>query len=265
MKRIIHISNLKGGVGKTVFAKALVEYLRTKPELSVAAYDADGGVGGLLAALGAKDDDGFPSEDQDPLVGVGFFDIRSQSERGMMLNCLDSGADIIVIDTAGGSLSDLRKITDNGEGTDELTRCYEQEGYRLTIAHVISNLLPATKSVGFYLDAFGDRADHIVVLNCAFGKPKSKSDFPFWYGYTDADGYKFGGSIRNSFLEHGGIEIELPSIPSSTFAKVEGMDISYYSAQMCISLQIAERMHIQRFRSEFSRQCSSASKLLMPT
>jgi hypothetical protein len=265
MKRIIHISNLKGGVGKTVFAKALVEYLRAKPGLSVAAYDADGGVGGLLAALGTKDDDGFPSECQDPLVGVGFFDIRSQSERGMMLNCLDTGADIIVIDTAGGSLSDLRRVTDDGEGTEELTRCYEQESYRLTIAHVMSNLLPATKSVGFYLDAFGERADHIAVLNCAFGRQKSKIDFPYWYGNTDANGVKFGGSIRNEFIELGGIEIELPSIPTSTFARVEGMDISYSRAQECRSLQVVERMHVQRFRAEFARQCSSASKLLMPT
>ena len=263
MKRIIFVANLKGGVGKTVFSKILLETLRASGSVSVAAYDSDGGVGGLLAAYGTKDAEGYPSDDQDATIGVGGFDIRSDVERGMILNCMETAADVILIDTAGGSLVDICKVTDAGEGTANLIDCLSQNGYRLTIAHVISNLLPSVKSVGAYVGAFGADADHVVVRNLSFGR--DKTDFPYWYGYVDAMGARIGGSHRESVLRLGGVEIDLPDMPRTTFAKVEAMNIPYCQAQEERSLQITERMHIQRFRKEFALQCSSASKFLMPT
>ena len=260
--RIILVVNQKGGVGKTVAAQVTTEYLRALGSHSVAAFDADGGVGGLVASLGTKDAEGFPEEVQDPLVGVGYFDIRSSEERGQVVNCMSVGSDIIVVDMAGGSLSDLTEVADGGDGVDTLLRGYAEYGYRVTLMHVISGLLPATNSVGAYLEIFGDRVDHVVVKNLScVGKDKV---FPFWSGFIDGEGNQVGGTIRQKLLAVSGVEVEMPAIPQSTFAKVNALAIPYAAAKEDKRLQIVERMHVDKFRQDFSKSIKAAEKFLLP-
>ena len=57
VKRVALVANEKGGVGKSVFTRTLVDHLRTSGK-RVAAYDADGSVGATARVLGSRDASG---------------------------------------------------------------------------------------------------------------------------------------------------------------------------------------------------------------
>ena len=104
-KRVILVASEKGGVGKSVFARSLVDHLRNSGA-TVAAYDADGSVGALVRVLGTRDG-GSIVQPQDATAGVGIYNIRSDEQRATLLDCISEGAPLIVHDLAGGSLADL--------------------------------------------------------------------------------------------------------------------------------------------------------------
>ena len=67
--RVALVANEKGGVGKSVFTRTLIDWLRVKNH-RVAAYDADGTIGATVRILGLKDEKGALIRDQDPALGV---------------------------------------------------------------------------------------------------------------------------------------------------------------------------------------------------
>ncbi|MGV7034928.1 nucleotide-binding protein [Methylobacterium symbioticum] len=73
-KRAVFVTSEKGGVGKSVTARALIDQLRTEG-VRVAAYDADGSVGGLVRVLGIRDAHGNLVRDQDPVTGVDYYNV----------------------------------------------------------------------------------------------------------------------------------------------------------------------------------------------
>ena len=257
-KRLVLVTSEKGGVGKSVTARTLVEYLR-EGGTRVAAYDADGSVGGLVRVLGTRGADGELLEEQDPGVGIGYYNIRDGAESHTVLNCLGTGEPLIVHDLAGGSLADLTRITDMGEGLDDLLAAVDENGYRLTVLHLITSEVAATRSVDRWIKLVGDQADHIAVRNTRWGK--AESDFPFWHGYIDGDGQERGGRVRTRLLEElGGLEISLPALPAGTFAKVDADDLPFSAAASASRLTIVERSHVSRYR----REAAAALEQLRP-
>ncbi|WP_262272286.1 nucleotide-binding protein [Microvirga yunnanensis] len=258
-KRAVLVASQKGGVGKTVAARALVDHLRSN-EIRVSAYDADGGVGGLVRVFGTRGSDGKLIEGQDPTTGIGYYDIRADKQRDTLLNAVEFGEPLIVHDLAGGSLGDLMKIVDGGEGMDGLLAGFEQYGYRVTVAHVISPEFGAATSVGTWIDHVGGRVDHVAIRNTRWGK--ATNDFPFWHGFVDNNGIAKGGNSRGRLLELGGVEIDLPALPPSTFAKVDAENLSFSKAMDDQSLTVTERAQIQRFTKEFANALQPARHLL---
>lgn len=247
-KRVVLITSEKGGVGKSVTARTLVEYLRGGGT-RVAAYDADGGVGSLLRVLGTRDATGELREEQEPSVGVGYYNIRADDERATLLNCVASGEPLIVHDLAGGSLADLARISDMGEGLDDLLAAFAGEGYRPVVLHLISSEVAATQSVARWLELAGTRVDHVAIRNTRWGK--AEADFPFWHGYVDGNGEARGGKVRRRLLEEfGGLEISLPPLPSGTFAKIDADALPFAVAASAPRLTIAERSHVARYLRE---------------
>ena len=215
----------------------------------MAAYDADGSVGGLIRVLGTRDEAGELLAEQDPTVGVGYYNIRDGAESHTVLNCLGTGEPLIVHDLAGGSLADLTRITDMGEGLDDLLAAVDENGYRVTVLHLITSEVAATRSVDRWIKLVGDRVDHVAVRNTRWGK--AESDFPFWHGYTDGDGESRGGKVRTRLLEElGGLEISLPALPAGTFAKVDADALPFSAAASASRLTIVERSHVARYRRE---------------
>ena len=247
-KRVVLVTSEKGGVGKSVTARTLVEHLRAGGT-RVAAYDADGGVGSLLRVLGTRDAAGELVDAQEPTVGVGYYNIRADDQRATLLDCVASGEPLIVHDLAGGSLADLARISDMGEGLDDLLAAFAGEGYRPVVLHLISSEVAATQSVARWLELAGTRVDHVAIRNTRWGK--AEADFPFWHGYVDGNGEAQGGKVRRRLLEEfGGFEISLPPLPSGTFAKIDADALPFAVAASAPRLTIAERSHVARYLRE---------------
>ena len=109
MKRVVPVISLKGGVGKSTFSRGLVDVARSAG-IATAAYDADGGVGQLLAHYGQRDANGSLMRSQDAAKGVDYFDVRDEVAREMLVNVVDAKADLVVIDLPGGSIDAIRTV-----------------------------------------------------------------------------------------------------------------------------------------------------------
>jgi len=248
-KLLILIVNNKGGVGKSVVARALVDNYRTVGKVAHI-YDTDGGTGSLLISYGTRDEKGALLKDQDPAVGIGYFDIRGEKSRNKLLDNLASGAPIIVCDMAGGSLNEISRIVDDGDGFDGFVEAVAELGYELVILNVLSNVQGATTSVRDYLNAFNGSAKHVAIINKTWGK--SEEDFPFWYGYKTKKGEERGGKTRADFLAAGGREIHFPAMPHGTFALVDAAQMSFAAAAHDEDLTVTETQHVKKFNKEAS-------------
>ena len=259
VKRVALVANEKGGVGKSVFTRTLVDHLRVSGK-RVAAYDADGSVGATARVLGSRDAHGSIERIQDPVEGIGYYNGRADDERNILLDSIESGEKLYVHDLAGGLLADLTRIVDGGEGLDGLLDAFETHGYKLTVFHVISPDVGAAQSVARWLGLIGDKADHVAVINLKHGRPPA--DFPFWYGFTDAKGAAKGGKTREKLLASGGVEIEFPALPSGTFAKLDSENIPFTRADKAGLLTITERAHVTKFLRDFAAALTPALPFL---
>ena len=123
--RVALVANEKGGVGKSVFTRTLIDWLRVKNH-RVSAYDADGTIGATVRILGLKDEKGALIRDQDPALGVRCYNGRADGERNILLNSIESNDRLYVHDLAGGLLTDLSKIVDDGDGLTALLKAFRQ-------------------------------------------------------------------------------------------------------------------------------------------
>jgi len=258
-RRVALIANEKGGVGKSVFTRALVDWLRTQGE-RVLAYDADGSIGATIRVLGTREPGGALCKTQDPAVGIGFYNGRNDGERNILLDSIASDDPLYVHDLAGGLLGDLTRIVDDGEGLSGLLDAFATHGCRLTVFHVISSDIGSAQSVGRWLDLTEGCVDHVAVVNLKHGKPPA--DFPFWYGFHDARGENKGGGTRRRLLQEGGLEIEFPSLQSGTFAKIDAENIRFSLAQAVGLLTITEQAHVAKFQRDFATMIAPALPLL---
>ncbi len=257
--RVALVANEKGGVGKSVFTRTLIDWLRVEKH-QVAAFDADGTIGATVRILGLKDGKGAPIRNQDPALGVRCYNGRADGERNILLDSIESKHRLYVHDLAGGLLTDLSKIVDDGDGLTGLLDAFDKYGYRLTVFHVISPDIGSTLSVGRWLEMTGDRADHVAVINLKHGKPEG--DFPFWYGFTDAKGGAKGGKVRERLLAKGGQEIQFPALQSGAFAKLDAENVRFSVADDAGLLTISERAHVAKFWKDFGEAVRPAFPVL---
>ena len=258
-RRMVVVVSHKGGVGKTFFSATLVSWMRNQG-IAVAAFDSDGIVGGLRRVLGTKGPDGMPLAEQDPLKGCAYYDIRSDRERAQFLDTVSLGHPLMLQDLPGGAIIDLQRVVDDGEGVRQLLDSLEEEGVRLTVVHLITHVIESVFSVASLSQMFGQRADHIAVLNKNFGR--EPTDFPFWHGYDTARGEKRGGSTRKRFLEMGGAEIEFPALEPGVFAKIAAAMEPPTRAVGNTELKLSERGTIQVFLRKFDEQIRKVGPML---
>jgi hypothetical protein len=248
MKRLIGIVSGKGGVGKTMTARVLLDVLRGEG-VKVGAYDADGSVGGLVRLYGTRGEDGGVIATQDPLDGVAFYDLRSDRERNTLLDSIALDVGVILHDLPGGSTVDIQRIVDGGDGVDGLLDTLDAHNTRLTLLHVVDNEIESAQSVGEHLKLFGNRVDHVAVLNMR--ECRGLSDFPYWSGF-EVDGVKRYGKAREKMLAMGGKEIQLPALPPSTRAKINAERMTFSKAKLSTCLTITEKAHVSKLLRDFS-------------
>jgi hypothetical protein len=253
--------------GKSTVMNVLADMLRETSSL-VHLFDPDGTNGSFLKRQGTRDDAGNLLRDQDPAVGCVGYDLATDGSRDTFVNCLEvtPKPKVILADNGAKSLENLKKIIDNGEGVSGLLDVIDEQGFKLTLMHVASNLTESTASIRSYMKAFGDRANHVVVLNKHYGSnlaplnvksediPESdwgKSDFPWWFGHKDPEsGEKLGFRTRDELLAMGGVEIAFPAMQPGIYSRLMATNLTFSEAAKSKRFTLAERKNIQTFINE---------------
>lgn len=255
MKRAIFIVSQKGGSGKSTFSRALLDHLRHTRGQAVAAFDGDGTVGQLVQHYGSRDQQGKLDAVQNPLEGVGVFDLRRREECGVVVDALDSEAQTLLFDFPAGCLGDMGRVMGEA-GVGPMLDEYDREGYRITVAVVISNIQASAGNVLAAMDIFRDRVDYAVVKNLFYGKPE---DFLFFDGFTGADGLLYGGQAREALTRRSGKVVNMPALPGREYALCDMYCLGFSQATQHPVLRRSERGAVAYFLKEFGAVVDAAA------
>jgi len=261
-KRAIFVCSQKGGAGKTTFSRGLVELLRWEGH-TVAAYDADGNVGQLLQHEGQRDVHGSLLPRQDPYVGCGFFNIREDDDRDILLNALAHEPPLILFDLPGGVVGELGKVLDNGDMPRGLFSEYVDHGYAITVVVVMTPVLASVRTVQESITAFGDMVNYVAVKNLAFG---AEDAFILFDG-CDQDDLQRPPSIgKKALLAQGGAIITMPALHPRSYALLDVLNLSYLDAAQGSGLgrllPMADRTRVRQWFQRFDDQLIPARSLL---
>jgi hypothetical protein len=261
-KVAIFVCSQKGGAGKTTFARALLDVLRCEG-YTVAAYDADGNVGQLFQHHGLRDARGVLLARQDPCVGCGFFDIRADDDRDLLLNALATEPPILLFDLPGGVVGELGKVVDGGDTPCGLFGEYRDRGYAVTIVVVMTPVQASVRTVQHSIDAFGTTVRYVAVKNLAFG---GEDTFVLFDG-CDQDGLRLPPSRgKQALLEHGGVIVAMPALEPRSYALLDIYNLGYIEAVRGHGpgdrMPIADRVRVRHWLQEFDRRLTPARRLL---
>ena len=234
-QKLILITGQKGGVGKSTFSRVLLDHLRNKGK-SVAAFDGDGSVGHLLQYYGQKEE-GSLKREQDPSLGVGYYDLRNRREREQLMGSLHQNVDIILHDLPGGATGAITEAVDvSGKSAEALIVAAKEMGFSTSIVIVINTDQASARAVISTIRTFGNQADYVIVKNlnaCA------AEDFIVYDGFEDASGAHVGGTAADVAAEVSASEIVMPEVYRSTAVKIDLWSLPFSDATE------DSRMHIQ--------------------
>jgi len=258
-KRAIFVVSQKGGVGKTTWARAYLDMAR-KAGVVVAAYDADGQVGQLMQYHGTRTNGKLDLE-QNPLTGVGYFDVRDEKQRDELINALNLESDVILMDMPGGSVQEMAKVLGDGKKDDPeasraLIRAYVKEGYEVIVVVVISNVISSVRTVGETVSLFGDEARYVVVKNEAFG---AADEFLIFEGYKDAQGNKRHGKGREAIEKMHGEVVVMPKMRADTYGVIDVESVSFSNVRDIAYINRADKMRVEQWLEKFVESIKGTS------
>lgn len=260
MKRAIFITSHKGGPGKSTFARALLDIMRTDGMI-VAAMDADGSVGQLLQYHGKKDETGRYVPD--PINSVFPFDIRNDNQKDNILNILATHgekADVILVDMPGGTIGTLGDI-DEYAGMSALVEEYQRHGYAITVVIVMSVVAASANNINKAVKTLGtDGISYIAVKNLFYG---NEDEFALYDGFEDEQtGEQIGGKGKALLEQSGGVTITLPKLRGKEYALMDYYSLTFTDAAQSKRLKLAEKHKIYNWIKAFRQSIIPAKHLL---
>lgn len=261
-RRAIFVLSNKGGAGKTTFARALLGMYRFQ-EQEVAAYDADGKVGQLIQHYGQRDASGALLPRQDPKIGCGFFDIRADDDRDVLINALADQPERLLFDLPGGLVGELGKVVDDGAAPRGLFDEYGDQGYAITVVIVMTPVLASVRTVQESVEVFGSKVNYVVVKNLAFG---AEDSFILFDG-IDRDGLRFPESTGKAALRAvGGLTLSMPALDARTYALLDVFNLTFMDAAFGqgpgAQLPLADQTRVRRWLYAFENHVDAARALL---
>lgn len=152
-KVAIFVTGEKGGVGKSLLSRVFAECLRDAQNdprspmhgKSVGILDADGKNLSLTKYFGK-------SGANDPLGGVGWFDLDSESEADNVLDAVSLNADVLLFDVPGGGATKLASAAGTPSG---LLSAFQKAGYDVAFVLVFTPFHDAVATCKITTDFYG--------------------------------------------------------------------------------------------------------------
>jgi hypothetical protein len=261
-KKAIFVMSQKGGVGKSAFARGLLDHLRryhpagSDAPAKTIAFDLQPEVNQLGTAYGLKKNDGRGRVAYDaaanlssPFAGVISLSLKDDKDIEMIGESLDYGADILLFDLPGGSVDEMKSVF----GTlQEFIGEYKEAGYEIVVAMALSYLAASAAGVEEIMKIWGDSAKYVAVLNLG---QAPREEFIFFDGER-ADRY---GYPKDMVEASGGLVVEMPALQQSTYALVDADGVGFSeaanpdSSNYSRTHRVRIRGWLERFDAQFAK------------
>ena len=234
LRRLVIVTGDKGGVGKSMFARGLVQ-LYINGGLSYKAYDAD-----------SRNPQLYRHYKNTP-ASVTQVDIFTRGEADILLADLDEHRpNLALLDLpsqSGKFFEDLVKEFDLFNTLSDL-------GYQITLVSVISRLADSISILDHLYTTSGDTVQHVVVKNLFFGEEDKFERYD-------------GNQIRKRLIESGRLqEISMPDLFYKTFDFIDLHNLDFGSVASHQNADLAIRSRTKSWLKHFELSSLRASYML---
>ena len=194
----------KGGVGKSMLARLILNYHRTN-NIPCAAFETDLNVGQLMQF--------YP--DPNPLIGCGAFDIKDEEQASLIIDALEAFRDCnILIDLPGGVIKNLQGILGK---SNRLTQTFIDMGFELHIIIPITPFKSSIRPIRIANKEFGNDAI-IHVFKQLYTVGNKSVPFP---NFEEKQMYTDFPTEKDFLVSVGGDVFDLPAINTTFLADYE--------------------------------------------
>jgi hypothetical protein len=214
-RRAIFFVASKGGVGKSVSSRGLIDLIRMSTTRKVSAWDLDGGTGSLALYY-----------DEDPIHGVGLNNVSDPSETDWLEAMYDESVDDVILDVPGGKTDALYQTFTGGPA--DLVKFIDRANRKTVLVTVIGTDKDSVATVLHSIETFGTSVTHVVLKNGFWG---SEDSFVIFDGIKTDSGQARFGNIRKAAERINASIIYLPRVDARTYSLLNYDDITFARAR----------------------------------
>lgn len=246
LKRLVFVYGDKGGVGKSAFARLLLDIYRSD-SVPCQAIDSDTSNADLYRCYKRVGDKTLQLGDDEP-DAVERIDFTVRGEADYLIDSLGDYKELILVDLPARS----RDAFTNFIQELDLLSVAAESGYRATIVHVLGKTRSSVAALKEVVELCGDGADYVVVKNLLFGEPHT-------FVRYDAS------QTRKKVVEQlGGRELYMQEMFWTSWDVIEDNDLPFRwatDAEKTI-LQRSQRTRAYRWLADMTEEVKKASLYL---
>lgn len=229
-RRLILVTGDKGGTGKSITSRILLDIYRNKGK-NCLAYDCDQSNPQLARHYGK--------------VGSGVMGLKLNERGGadaLQDDLEKSSPDISLVDLPAGAAEYFEGIAKD----IRLFHNAQQFGYRITMVSVLGRVKDSVNQLKRLVNFCQERVDYVVAKNLYWGAEEK------FTRYNDS-------KTRNAIKELGGLEICIPELYDDIFDIIDNNDLTFREALESDLFTISNKSRIFGWLEECEAQVAKAS------